>query len=42
MRCDIVNSTHNDITLNNKIYEYLQDGESYMYHIYFKNEEGKY
>ena len=23
MRCELSNNTHNDLTLNNKIYEYL-------------------
>lgn len=41
MKCDLINKTHNDLVINNKIYEYLEKGESYDYHFDFKNKDGK-
>ena len=42
LRCQIVNTTHNDILLDNKIYEYLEAQQKYMYHVNFKDNNTKY
>ena len=42
LNCELVNTTHNDLKLNDKIYEYLEKGERYMYHMTFKNTNGNY
>jgi len=42
MKCEIVNKTHNDLKLGEKIYEYLESNESYKYHLIFKNAKGLY
>jgi hypothetical protein len=41
MRCDLVNDLHHDLKLNSKIYEYLEKGESYAYHVAFNSDSGK-
>ena len=42
MLCEVVNKTHSDLALNNKIYEYLEQDQSYTYHLDFKGIQGKY
>jgi hypothetical protein len=42
MRCEIVNATHNDVILDSKIYEYLENEERYMYHVNFKDNNTHY
>jgi hypothetical protein len=42
MLCEVVNRTHGDIALNSKIYEYLEQDESYTYHLDFKSFLGQY
>lgn len=42
LKCWTSNQTHSDLAIDSKIYEYLVQSERYLYHLQFKNKEGKY
>lgn len=42
LKCWVSNQTHSDLPIDTKIYEYLEKSERYLYHLQFKDKEGKY